>query len=116
VKAGAFFLLVEERCERIFTTSSLLLAILLVLLYSAYIFEKHARSIAASLNDINTQMQAFIEGASHPFELGAKDINASFLSLHKLYWWASLGRRVYSNQGYWFHEHEEKPEKPESNP
>jgi hypothetical protein len=53
-------------------------------------------------------MQAFIDGAKHCCELDAKDINASFLSLDKLYWWAALGRRVYSNHGDWFHEHEEK--------
>ena len=93
-----------------FTVSSLLLGILVVLLYSVHTLEKYVRSIASSLNEINTQMQAFIEGASHPFEMDAKDINASFLSLSKLYWWAALGRRVYNNQGYWFHEHEDKPE------
>jgi choline-glycine betaine transporter len=89
-------------------TASLLLGILLVLLYIAYYFEKYLQSIASSLSEMNTQMQAFIEGASSAFELDAKDIKASFVSQHTLYWWAALGRRVYSNHGYWFHEHEEK--------
>jgi hypothetical protein len=89
-------------------TASLLLGILLVLLYVAYYFEKYLQSITSSLIEINTQMQAFIEGASSACELDAKDIKGSFLSQHKLYWWAALGRRVYSNHGDWFHEHEAK--------
>ena len=90
-----------------FTVSSLLFGILLVLIYSAYIFEKHLQS----LSEINTQMKAFIKGASCAFELDAKDIDVSLVSAHTLYWWAALGRRVYDNHGYWFHEHnDEKPQ------
>jgi hypothetical protein len=106
-KVGACFLPAEERCKRM-VTGSLLFGILLVLLYVAYYFERCLQSIAASLIEINAQMDAFIKGASSLVELAPENIEKMYLLHGKLYWWAALGRRVYSNHGDWFHEHEDK--------
>jgi hypothetical protein len=95
-------------------TNPLQWGILLLLLFVAYHFEKHLKSIASSLKEINTQMQAFIDGASHLGELNANNTDTSFLSRHKLYHWAVLGSRVFSNHGYWFHEHEQQSDKPDA--
>ncbi|MGA8735982.1 MAG: hypothetical protein WB558_18840 [Terriglobales bacterium] len=99
---------IVRRIENGMVTGSLLFGILLVLLYVAYYFERYLQSIAASLIEINAQMDAFIKGASSLVELAPENIEKMYLLHGKLYWWAALGRRVYSNHGDWFHEHEDK--------